>query len=88
MNYLAVLGLVIFFGSLLLVSFVLARKTKRRVISAVLATVFASVLVQAISYAHLGYLDAFFQIAFVTCIVIGFPISLVVVYLALRGMSR
>jgi multisubunit Na+/H+ antiporter MnhC subunit len=88
MNYLPVLGLLIFFGALLVVSVVLARKTKRRLTSAIVATFIAAVLVQAISYAHVGYFDPFYQIAFVTSIVIGFPISLLVVYVALRGRSE
>lgn len=87
MNYLTLLGLLIFFASLLGFSLVLARKTKRRLVSAIVATLAASLLVQAISYAHLGYLDPFYQIAFVTSIVIGFPISLLIVFLALRGKS-
>jgi hypothetical protein len=88
MNYLAVLGLLIFFGALLIFSLVLARKTKRRLKSAIGGTLIASVLVQATSYAHLGYFDPFYQIAFVASIVIGFPISLLVAYLALRRRSE
>lgn len=87
MNYLALVGLLVFFASLLGFSVVLARKTKRRLISAIIATLAASLLVQAISYAHLGYFDPFYQIAFVTSIVVGFPISLVIAFLALRGKS-
>lgn len=88
MGYFALLGLLIFFTSLVGCSLLLVRKTKRRVISAIVATLAASLLVQAISYAHLGYFDSFYQIAFVTSVVIGFPMSLLVVSLALRGKSR
>ena len=87
MDHFALLGLLIFFASLVGCSLLLARKTKRRMISAIVATLAASLLVQVISYAHLGYLDPFYQIAFVTSVVIGFPISLLVVFLALRGRS-
>ena len=87
MDHFALLGLLIFFASLVGCSLLLARKTKRRTISAIVATLAASLLVQVISYAHLGYLDPFYQIAFVTSVVIGFPISLLVVFLALRGRS-
>lgn len=88
MNYLAALGLFIFLGSLAGVSIFLARKTKRWVLSAIIATLAASILVQAISYAHLGYFDPFFQIAFITSIVIGFPIALLLAYLALRDKRK
>lgn len=84
MDYFALLGLLIFFASLVGFSIVLARKTKRRVTSAIVATLAASLLVQAISYAHVGYFEPFYQIAFVTSVVIGFPMSLLVVFLALR----
>jgi multisubunit Na+/H+ antiporter MnhC subunit len=87
MDYFALLGLLIFFTSLVGFSLLLARKAKRRVVSAIVATLAASLLVQAISYAHLGYFDPFYQIAFVTSVVIGFPMSLLVAFLALRGKS-
>lgn len=85
MNYLALVGLVIFFASLLGFSVVLARKTKHRLIAAIVATLAASLLVQGISYAHLGYFDPFYQIAFITSLVVGFPISLLITFLAMRG---
>jgi hypothetical protein len=84
MDYFAVLGVSIFLASLVGGSVVLARKTKRRVISATVATLAAALLVQVISYLHLGYLDPFYQIAFATSVVIGFPISLLVAVSALR----
>jgi multisubunit Na+/H+ antiporter MnhC subunit len=87
MDYFALLGLLIFFASLVGFSMVLARKTKRRVTSAIVATLAASLLIQAIAYAHLGYFDPFYQIAFVTSVVIGFPMSLLVVSLALRKLT-
>lgn len=85
MDYFAVLGVAIFLASLVGGSILLARKTKRRVISAIVATLAASLLVQAISYFQLGYLDPFYQIAFATSIVIGFPISLLVAVSTLHG---
>jgi len=87
MDYLALLGLLIFFAALLSFSIVLARRTKRRLLSAFVATLAASLLVQVISYAHLGYFEPFYQIALVTSILVGFPISLVTAVLALRGKS-
>ena len=87
MDLFALLGVVVYLASLVGCSLLLARKIKRRVISAIVATLAASLLVQAISYAHLGYFDPFYQIAFVTSVVIGFPMSLLVVFLALRGKS-
>ena len=88
MDYFAFLGLLVFFTALVGFSIVLARKTKRRVISAIVATLAAALLVQAISYAHLGHFDSFYQIAFVTSVVIGFPISLLVTSSALRKLAK
>jgi len=85
MDYFAVLGVGIFLASLVGGSVILARKTERRVISAIVATLAASLLVQVISYLQLGYLDPFYQIAFATSVVIGFPISLLVAVSTLRG---
>ena len=87
MDLFALLGVLLYFTSLVGCSLLLARKTKHRGMSALVATLVASLLVQAISYAHLGYFDPFYQIAFVTSIVIGFPVSFLVVFLALRGKS-
>ena len=85
MDSFALLGLLIFFTALAGLSLLLARKTKRRTLSAIAATLAASLLVQTLSYLHLGYFDPFYQIAFVTSIVIGFPMSLLFAFLALRG---
>jgi hypothetical protein len=86
-DYYGLVGLLIFFVVLVGLSIALARRTKRRLVSAIVATLSAALLVQAISYAHLGYLEPFYQIAFVTSIAIGIPVSLVAVYLALHGKS-
>jgi hypothetical protein len=87
MDYLTLVGLLIFFASLVGFSLVLAKKTKRRVVSAIVATLAAALIVQAVSYAHLGYFEPFYQIAFVSSVMIGFPLSLLLAFLALRGKS-
>ena len=87
MDYLTLVGLLIFFASLVGFSLVLAKKTKRRVVSAIVATLAAALIVQAVSYAHLGYFEPFYQIAFVSSVMIGFPLSLLLAFLALRGKA-
>lgn len=84
MNLLPVLGVLIFFASLLIFSVLLAKKTRRRTVSAFGAALLASLVIQLVSYLHLGYLQPFYQIAFVTSLIIGFPIALMVAYLVLR----
>jgi len=84
MNFLALIGLLIFFASLLSFSVILALKTKRRLVTAIISTLGASLIIQIVSYAHLGHFDPFYEIAFVTSVVIGFPISWMIAYLSLR----
>ena len=84
MNIIPLVGLILFFGFIVAFSVILVRTTRRRLISATLASLCASILIQIISYIHLGYIEPFYQIAFVTSLIVGFPISFLISSILLR----
>ena len=88
MDYLSILGLIYFFSALIGCSIFFTLKSGRRVVSALLATIAAALSVQAISYAHLGYFDPFYEIAFVVSLLIGLPVALFSAYLTQRNTRK
>ena len=88
MDVQGIVGLFVFWFSLLAFCVFLVVKTKRVVVSAIFATMCAALLIQIVSLLHLGYFEPFYQLAFVFSILMGLPVAFAVALLTRRHIRR
>lgn len=75
------LGIILFLAFIVGGSILAHRKIYRIWLAALLTAVGASLLLQIIGYAHLGYLDPFYEIAFVNSLFWGLLASFFIGYI-------
>ena len=88
MDAVGIFGLVIFWLLLVSVCVLLVVTTRRVGPSAVIATLLAALVIQLLSFVHLGYFEPFYQLTFMFSILMGLPVALAVAFLTRRYLRR
>ena len=82
------LGLILFFGLTIIFAICGHLLSKKALPVSIGAAVIAALVFQIINYVHLGYLDPFFWVAFISSSLVGFAISMGIGILIKRFRAR